>query len=253
MEFFYATINKYLVKVEEFTWSYDTISTFIYDLFVGSRLHLWYLYMCVGLYMITPIIRPITESKMVTKYYIILIIGILIPIQFIISLGNDFFSYNHITNRVNKFIQKFMFIDFQYTSYYILGYYLSKIIIKNNIKLYLIYFVGLVSLYGTYIIKITLSYKYEKEINRYTENNHSLNVVMTTISIFIFFKHTINKLLEKLLSRIKNFKIVLKTLSDFSLGCYLIHVVYIDLFKRLNFKFYLEHTYISIPLYSIFI
>eukprot|EP00833_Pecoramyces_ruminatium_P018082 jgi/Orpsp1_1/1192114/evm.model.d7180000090699.1 len=139
-----------------------------------------------------------------------------------------------------------MFIDFQYTSYYILGYYLSKIIIKNNIKLYLIYFVGLVSLYGTYIIKITLSYKYEKEINRYTENNHSLNVVMTTISIFIFFKHTINKLLEKLLSRIKNFKIVLKTLSDFSLGCYLIHVVYIDLFKRLNFKFYLEHTYISI-------
>ena len=241
--------NRSNVKIQ---WNYDFIMSLLHDIIVDGKYHLWYLNMCIGLYICTPFLRAITENKTATTYYIILVIGVLSPIDFILSLIKDYFPDDKIFDYIIKeFVHNIMFFfSFKYISYYILGYYLSQVTIKSKIKLYAIYFIGVLSSCITYVIKLSLSYKYKKESNSYTENNWSFNIAVMTISTFIFFKHTVNDLLEKLFKRYKSSKTFLKTLSDLSFGCYLIHVLFIEIFKSINFKPYLHHTYITIPLFT---
>jgi len=249
---FYVTVSRFLVneKKKKFTWDLALLKVVLKEIFLGGKYHLWYLYMCIGLYILTPTIRPITANKLATKYYIIFSVGILSSIQFTSSVVKDYYPDNGVTNYIDEFIKEFtFFFSYQYISYYILGYYLSQITIKSKTKLYLIYLFGIISICLTCVIKISLSHINKKESNNYTESNWSFNIAVYTIATFIFFKHTINNLLEKLL-KYKIIKTLVKTLSDLSFGVYLIHVFYLELFRRFNIRPYVKHTYITIPLFT---
>lgn len=45
------------------------LRTVVYDFVTGGS-HLWFLYMIAGLYIVTPLLRKITESEKTTKYFI---------------------------------------------------------------------------------------------------------------------------------------------------------------------------------------
>jgi len=246
---FYATVVKYLVNGFniEYHWGMNVITDFIPDFFNG-KFHVWYLYMCLGLYLVTPIFRMITQNKEVTKYFLILgfIISQIIP--FINSLLKHTFPDSYIKYATNIVDKLMIYSAYGYPLYYVLGYYLSQIEIKNKLLLFSIYAIGVFNLLFTYIIKMILSIYNQEEVVDYGDYN-SFNVALVSIAIFIFFKHTGKKILDRLL-QFPKFKSLLLTLSSLTFGIYLIHVFYFELFYRINFHSYTFISFIFSPIHA---
>ncbi|ORX43369.1 hypothetical protein BCR36DRAFT_406742 [Piromyces finnis] len=249
---FYATIVKY--QVNAFNTEYKWDSNVIYDFFsdvVYGKFHMWYLYMCIGLYMVTPLLRAITKDKKIMSYFVILSMTTVQALPFIFNIMNNFKSRSQENIFSNLLGKLAIFLVAGYTCQYVLGYYLSKVEIKNKFLLFLIYVAGIMLLIFTYVIKIIFSILKQKEVTEFGDYN-SLNVSVTAIIIFIFFKHTGSKILKKLLN-IKGFKFLLLKISQLSFGIYLIHVFYFELFRRLNFNSYSFNSLIFSPIHAFII
>jgi len=247
---FYATIVKYQVNAYhvDYKFTVDVIPDFFNELIYG-KFHMWYLYMCIGLYMITPILRSITKDKSATKYFIFLAMMIVQVIPFVVNTINHFRTQRKF-NMVSDILGKlWLFFLGGYTCHYITGYYLSTIEIKNKFMLFVMYMAGFVLLLFTYVIKVILSILNQKEITDYGDYS-SLNVTVTAIIIFLFFKHTGSKILNRLL-RIKGFKFLLLKISQLSFGIYLIHIFYFELFRRWKFNSYSFNSFIFSPIHAL--
>ena len=94
--------------------------------FGGREYHLWYLWMCIGIYMVMPLLKKLTDSDVLTKYFLILsFIFSFIISQ--ISAGIGGISQN-ISNQINAYSGKFMvYIPLGYTGFVVLGYYLAQL------------------------------------------------------------------------------------------------------------------------------
>jgi len=251
---FYGTVVKYQVNAfkVEYKFTVDIIPDFFSDVIYG-KFHMWYLYMCIGLYMITPLLRPITKDKSATKYFIILSMLIVQFLPYIISFINYIRPSAKNTTSMFSDIQGKLMIFFVggYVCHYVLGYYLSCIEIKNKFLLFLIYVAGIVLLFITYLLKIGLSILKQKEITDFGDYN-AINVSLTAIIIFLFFKHTGSKIINRLV-RIQTFKAALLKVSQLSFGIYLIHIFYFELFYRLKFHSYSFNSFIFTPIHAFII
>jgi len=252
---FYGTVDEYLVNSfnDEHDMSFKGIARILIFYFFFGNFHLWYLYMCIGLYMVTPLLRLITKDKTMTKYFLVLGISLSQVIPFISIIFYYFVpSGDMIRSNIESFIGRFViFMVGGYTTYYVLGYYLSNLDIKKERTKFIIYCIGIISLFGTCIIKLIACYKLYDHIIDFGDYN-AFNVTLSAIGIFIFHKYFINNLLNKLL-QYKIFKTLILTLSNLSLGCYVIHMFYRDLFIRLKFHPYAFNTYFFPPIYALII
>lgn len=238
--FFYATFGKYLFGKNEFSWE-DLGNNFLKDV-ISGKFHMWYLYMCVGFYILTPVFRFIARNYDTLKYLIIISIIFSQGIPFIISIFNNYYPNDYIVS-IDDVMNKLLgYVNSGYMTYYPMGYYLSKIEIRNKIQLIFIYILGIFTLISTYWLKISSSKKIGKETYDFSDYN-SLNVLITSVCIFIFFRFTGSKLLNKAF-QVKWFKKLLTLLSDLSFGVYLIHICYFELFFYYGF-----HSYSFNPLY----
>ncbi|WP_413853484.1 acyltransferase [Candidatus Ruminimicrobium bovinum] len=205
----------------------DNLSfSFILKHIVIGHFHQWFLYMIAGLYLITPLLRPITEKKDKNLLLYLLIIWFvmasIVPfIKFIIPQTEKLFDV-----MINKIHFSF---PLSYLGYFILGYYLHNYInIKNKILMIIILFVCLlVTVLGD--IKYSIPGK-----QSFFLNNFCPFVIITAISIFLFIKN-------KCLSIEQSNKFILK-LSDLTLGVYLIHPFFIRISKKLNLFIIINST-----------
>ena len=94
--------------------------------------HLWYLYMLIGLYILTPIYRII--SKYATKENLLYFISIFFIFGTCLNLVNKLLSF--IDSRCKIFLSIDSLVD--YTGYFFIGYYLSKYDLKKMTR-YIIY------------------------------------------------------------------------------------------------------------------
>jgi len=249
----YCLIDEFLINSfnVEHDWSFKGImKNFLFYLIYGN-FHLWYIYMCIGLYMVTPLLRQITKDKTATLYFLAFGVGLAQAIPFVLLTAHYFIpGGDFIRDKVGSLIGNFMiFMIAGYTTYYVLGYYLSKLEIKRDRTKFLIYCMGIICLFGTCVIKLITCYKYYDNITDYGDYN-AFNVTLSAVGIFIFHKYFINDLLNKLL-KYKIFKTSILTLSNLSLGCYVIHMLYYDLFQRLEFYSYQFNTYVFPPIYAL--
>ncbi|KAG4095564.1 hypothetical protein H8356DRAFT_476953 [Neocallimastix lanati (nom. inval.)] len=247
---FYGTVVKYLINPfnYEYTWGFHNITEFIGDLLYG-KFHLWYLYMCIGLYAVTPLMRSFSNDEEILKYFLALGLILVQIIPFISTVFKDFLPILYF-KEVGEVLGKLMiFLVYGYTIYYALGYYLSQLEIKRQATFFVIYIIGFFSLFMTYFFKIILSLRLKEEYVNYGDYN-SFNVCVTSICIFIFFKYNVNEFLNKLL-RNPTFKKVLLTLSDLSFGVYLIHILYFDIFRVIGFNSYSFNPFICSPIHAL--
>jgi len=247
---FYATIVKYLINPFNlsYSWGFHNITEFITDVLYG-KFHIWYLYMCIGLYAMTPLIKAFTSNEVTMKYFIALGLTIVQIVPYVSNIFRDFIP-NLYFKEVGEVMGKLMiYIAYGYTIYYALGYYLNQLEIKRKSVFVIIYSLGLINLGLTYFFKVFLSLKYQQEYNIYGDYN-SFNVCICAISIFIFFKYVVGKILNKLF-QIKGFKTLLLTLSDLSFGIYLIHIFYFDIFRVLKFNSYSFNPFICSPIHAL--
>ena len=178
--------------------SINLINTF----FMGYY-HLWYIYVIIGLYLVTPFLRIIVKNKQLTIYFIILCFVFSSVIPFFIELFNIEILRN-ITLNLN------LHIPMGYVGYYVLGYYISK----SNVNKYLVYILGILGLVCNYIVFSTIGY----QMNMYDMVFRFPTTYLYTISIFVIFKNI----------KIKNNKII-KYLASLTTGIYLVHLIILEL------------------------
>lgn len=169
--------------------------------------HLWYLYMIVGLYLITPVIRVVIThaQQRLIEYYLIIwfITSSLFP------MASHFLDLN-----VGLKLEVFT----GYLGYFILGYYLHNIQISDKAKkwMYLAGFIGLiVTFLGTY-----LGTEAKGAFDAYFFEYKSPNTFFVSVALFIWVK---NIDWDKHFSKDGTFMRVVAALSATSFGIYLIH------------------------------
>lgn len=206
--------------------------------------HMWFIPMIIGLYISLPIIKNVIKSDKTTKYFLVLSFIFVFFIPQIIQLGEDFGDDRmkillSSLNKTIKNIQPSMFLGF--TGYFIAGYFINKIKItkKKRIPIYLL---GIIGTIITIMLNAYLSIKKQTPVSTYY-GNFCVNVLMQSIAIFVFFKY----------SKLKSNNII-KKLSKYSFGAYLIHVLIIE---QLNTHFALNtlsfNPIISVPIISIIV
>ncbi len=218
-----------------FTVSTDIKSIII--LFVTGYYHLWFLYMICGLYLITPILRKITEDEKITKYFLILALffNSIIPLLLKIPILSYFNTpFNNIVYH----------LTLGYSSYYVLGYYLSKKDLSKKQRK-IIYGCSLLGFITVILGTIMLS-NYNNKADELLFATSYLPVVLESIGLFVLVKYSKNCFTNKTKQLIFN-------LSKYSFGIYLSHALVIDLLSNLKINVYFANLFITIPLLALLI
>lgn len=190
--------------------NYDTFNKqeFIKS-FIFGHYHLWYLYMIVGLYIITPLLRKIVTDKKATEYFLLLSL----IFTFILPITIKLFSLIDLDLFIKKFDLHFIV---GYVGYYIGGYYINNYEFNKN-KRNIIYIAGVLGLVCTYVFTHILSLQTGKADSTFY-SYFSPNVMIVSIALFLFFKYEVSKIKFNQ-SAVK----IIYMLSECSFRIYLVH------------------------------
>ena len=189
-------------------------------MWLAGHYHMWYVPMCIGLYIMLPIVRQITLDKHVTYYYLIISLIFAFILPSVISFTKDFgFQWmksgilviNDIYNDMN------MKLVMGFTAYFVLGYVLSKIGLSLTKRIY-IYVLGLFGFLFTILATLFASYQYAKPATYYGQ--FTVNVLLESIAVFTAFRYM----------DFKNdkFNKIATILAKYSFGAYLVHALIIE-------------------------
>lgn len=173
--------------------------------------HLWYLYMLVGLYLVSPILIKIVNDF--GKKDLLIFSGFMIVVSMFYDVAVFYFNLNI----------PFIFWFMSYLGYFVAGYTLGKIEInipKNT--LLIIYILTSLSI----AILSYLTMKYHRN-NQYFYQASSPTVVLASLSFFVW--------MTKLKISENNF---LVRISGLTLGIYLTHAIILELFQKYDMQLY---------------
>ena len=167
---FWSLVYAIFSPDERLYWDGMSKLRYIAKNFVTGHFHMWFLFMIVGMYIIVPILRKITESEKITEYF--LIVSFLFTFLIPALLKIPALSY------ISKIYGKVTFhFTLGYSSYFVLGYYLMK---KDFSKLwrYVIYVLGILGFAVTVILTAVLSWQGKRVVTDYTYEYFTINVLM---------------------------------------------------------------------------
>lgn len=168
-----------------------------------SAPHFWYIYMILGLYLLTPWLRKVLQYAEKETFYVVIL-------WFLCNVFNPYMQFFR--------FPKIPFSHFPITGfigYYILGYYLKK----YRYKLEKIPFICVIGVYITGFLISVLSTKYVLATtgNRISDffDKNSLGTFFMSVSFFIFW----------IKFNFKNRNKVIRMISDSTYFAYLIHII----------------------------
>ena len=185
----------------------------------GTYYHLYFLFLIMGLYIITPFLRLGIKNNWDNKTKIVLFVSLLGGVVY-----TWLTSWGYLKESKNIL---WMFIP--YIGYYLSGYYLSEVILKKKLIPYIWVLVELM-VFITFLGALWLipSYGYDSKGMFFL---HRLNLNTMLIALIIFWKLTkIN--FEKLLNN--KSENVIKFLASLSMGVYLIHPAVLEIFQKVS-------------------
>lgn len=208
-------------------------------LFLWGHVHMWFLWLIVGLYMLIPVLRTIAQNRLVMKYFLFLSVTLGFVIPFVFEFIRSFIpSLSQIVVMGEMCYEKLHIQLFSgYTSYFVLGYYLHSTQInrkKENIFLVLGMFAGISIAVLTYMLFNKIG-----PVDEAFDNYDTLLVLLETVAVFLFVKRFANR----------ESKIVL-SLSQHSFGIYLIHML---VYYMLGPNTLTVNLIMGIPLVSIWV
>lgn len=200
-------------------------------------LHLWFMYMIIGLYLVTPVFRKwlkLARQKEIL-YFIFLwfLTSSIIPFLENILRFDIEFSLESVSG---------------YTGYFILGYYLVRFPIAHRYLASICFAIFVlmvgVTFAGTYILS-----EYSNNYNAIPYEYLSANVVFMSIAFFLFIKNKYQN------NNKRELPILFRFINNTSFGIYLIHILILYLLEKNLLGFNLTasfiHPIIGIPLTSL--
>lgn len=184
--------------------------------FILGHFHLWYLYMIIGLYVITPFLREFVKKE--NKKLVQLFIAISIGTQFIVPILNAVSLVWKDAKILLSFVNQFNFDFFSvYITYYLIGWYIIQIGIKRK---WIFYCLGIISLL-TIIVYVQITKNYNTAYL-----NENVLVLLYSVSVFLALNSTSmsnkNEKLNKLI----------EVLSKLSFGVYIIHPLVLSIYNK---------------------
>ncbi len=212
-----------------------TISDIIDKIIKGTPyFHFWYIYMILGLYLFTPVLR-IFAANATRKEQLYLILTA--------------FTINSVLPALETFTgfkTGIWTVNFQsYIDYFLLGYFLKNTKITRkifNISVIAALLSGIFTIIGT-AVTVKMKGRYDELFLGY----HSWNVFIEATAVFIIIKYLSDKSHIKADSKISE---ILSILSASSFGIYIIHIIPIEIFKNKTLGITISPIVMN-PLYSI--
>ncbi len=187
---------------------------------LNGHFHMWYLYMIIGLYIITPFLKKFVckENKNLVLFFILIsfVVQFSIPVmEMLCDIGFDpGFSF------LCAWLQKFNLSFFTgYTTYFLLGWYIVHVGIPQKWLKYMIYSLGILSL-GITILYVHFTGNY---VHAYKAT--CAFVLLYSVSAFLALSNIPLHLKEKTACR-------LAKLSKLTFGVYLVHIMLLTVFLR---------------------
>lgn len=194
---------------------------------VSTEYHLWYIYMLIGLYLFTPILRQWTTSagkNEVVYFLVIWLVTILLSLPLI-----------------NKFYTRIDLSYFTgYIGYFVLGFFLQKFIKREHRILGGLLYI--VAVFFTIIITKKLSAEQNQFDGTYYKYL-TINVVLMSVGVFLMSRN--------LQPSGKKMPQLISIVSKYSYGIYLSHVFILIIFGKIGFTYHLFPAWFSIPLIAI--
>jgi len=231
-----------------FAWSFFvngkalTLTSIGQGVFAGPYYHFWYLYILVGLYLLTPVIRVLVAHAnwRTMKYFLVVwFVGTaIIPL---------FRLYTDISAQISWFNES-VFVVTGLVGYYILGAYAAKLQLRSS-RLFLVLAAGWLStIFGTYVLVGTLGESFSLRLL----DASSFGVILASAALFLLLATVPNRSVE---TRFPRGNKVLKIISVNTLPIYLFHVMVMETLQRGYLGFKLSVTtlnpIIEIPLIAV--
>lgn len=227
----YEIIGKFIFRNEEINFK-RIIVAFAKIPFGPPWYHLWYLYMLIGLYLLTPVYRVFiknAEEKQI-RYLLVLFFLFGLTLPFFKKILLHFDSRLNINFEISELIN--------YSGYFFAGYYFSKYPINKKSRIG-IYTFGFLSFIFTIICNSYISIK-NGEPNGYLYDNLLPTTMFEAFTIFLLIKSIGEKEFSKEKANI------IYEISKSTFGVYLIH----DFIRSVVFKIGITSNFIN-PLLAV--
>ena len=202
---------------------------------MGPSVHLWFLPMLMGVYLLIPILRKIAQDTKLLRY------ALLIWIVFVFV---SFFQFSKTFELITQFYSLFkMNSIIGYSGYFLLGYFLSSNVFskRQRIQIYLLGIVGvLVAVYGSFYVSLSIG----EASNRYY-SNLSPQIVALATALFVLVKELAPKC-GTFVSKFLDF--VRKDLF----GIYLTHFIWLPIINTQAFRHCCSEI-VTLPLIAIIV
>jgi len=200
----------------------------------GVSKHFWYIYMILFIYLMVPFIgRGLHRLSNSTVLY--LLVGWVVLAFMLKSVPLN--MYNWSGDYASRFLGYFL-----YTGYLVLGYYLSKLSATSVRTRYIASAFFLL----TILVSAGLTYIFSKQAHRLDLTLYSyltINTIIQSIAIFVGIKDSE--------FRHSFFTTILHTISNYSYGIYLVHILVIGIFFNHGIFWTMAHPLVSLPLVTL--
>lgn len=200
--------------------------------------HFWYLYMIVGLYLITPFLRKITEDKQLSEYFIGLFFLFMLLTKYGVKLP---FVGATLGSMLDSMGMKFVL---GYSGYYVLGYYLRRYPLSAKRERTLYVFGAVLLLLGA-TANTVCSVREGAYTERFTGYTNP-NTIIVAAAIYTLFTKRISQVQfsEKAMHLISK-------LSEHSFGVYLVHAFLLDIIGTTGLKPTMLHPLVMMPVITL--
>ena len=217
---------------------------------ITGHYHLWFLYMIVGLYLLIPLLRPIAQSETLMRYFLLLalIFTFLLP-QLVLYFSFISPQLSVVIKTVSMYT--YCYFPLGFTVYFVGGYYLSRRDFSRREEAVL-YAVGILALLFSIIAPVVHA-KAQGAPSAVFYNYDSLNVLLTSVPIFVFAKQHLNLSSFREGDRQAKALAFVRQLSRYSFGVYLVHPMVIELLQHFGIDTFSCNAFFSVPLLAVFV
>ncbi|MCW4003081.1 MAG: acyltransferase family protein [Candidatus Bathyarchaeota archaeon] len=216
-----------------------TANSVLRGVFAGPYYHFWFIYLLLGLYLLTPLIRIVVacaEWKLIRYFLLIWFLGTaIVPLLAL---------YVQISPQVVWFKQT-VFVLTGMVGYFVLGAYVTKLRLRSSILTVALALSLIWTMIGTYLLVGTMGEQY----SQFFYDASSFSVIIASVALFLLLAAVPNQTIQ---TKHPHASRVLELISQNTLPIYLFHVIVLETLQKGLLGFRLSVTtinpFIAIPL-----